>query len=358
MPADEITSTQSASGGHVISTNELCEADIKITEVDDLPKITDDEKTCNLEVEELEDHSGRRSLSGDLTSHSADLQSVSFSDLISAMKVLTEDKLYLLLKARDLHNGATLERKSQLGSQAHFCHGEMKWLEEELFSTNLTKYLLSLQLEETFVNQKDLVKQYNLLLSEMSLLHTSLAIAKKEDSFTEEHSQCRSEYQAITYERDNFHQQLLAARKETEQLCGRVRELQSSLALSEENLSSLREELVFKGPIADFSVQREQMNEILASVSTMRNKLEEENNYLSSDYQKLVEEYAESQKSLRGLEAENTSSKEDFASLSENSRKLEEERDSLVHVNEQLSTELANCRILVESLENVKRDLN
>ncbi|KAI4379747.1 hypothetical protein MLD38_006001 [Melastoma candidum] len=359
IPVDEISSTQSATGEHVTSTNELCESDIKITEVDDLPKIANDEKTCNVEVEKLEGHFERRS-SGDLMSHSADLNSVSFSDLISAVKVLNEDKLCLLLKARDLYNSATLERKSHLGSQAHYRYGEVKWLEEELFSTNLTKDLISLQLEETFVNQKDLVKQYNLLLSEMSFLHTSLAISKKkEDSLTEELTQYRSEYQVITHERDNFHQQLVAAREETEQLCGRVRELQSSLALSEENLSSLREEVAaFKGAIADFDVEREQMNEILASMSTERNKLEEEKNYLSSGYQKLVEEFAESQKLLRDLEDENTSSKEDFASLTESSRKLEDERYSLVHVNEQLSTELANFRILVESLENARSDLN
>lgn len=118
---------------------------------------------------------------------SADVSSISLSELTEVIKKLSEDEYNLVLKARESVSSANLELNLSSPVEEHSSLGVVGHLEEELVSMNFTKDIFHLQLEECSKLQKELFNQRFQLTDEISMLQGSLAaVQEKNDSLTEE----------------------------------------------------------------------------------------------------------------------------------------------------------------------------
>lgn len=291
---------------------------------------------------------------------SADVSSISLSELTEVIKKLSEDEYNLVLKARESVSSANLELNLSSPVEEHSSLGVVGHLEEELVSMNFTKDIFHLQLEECSKLQKELFNQRFQLTDEISMLQGSLAaVQEKNDSLTEELLRCRSEHDAVVCGRDDFCTQLHAAKDEIQELGARAFELQNSLEMSQENLRKQSGDLAdCKSSMATLQIENERLNGIISLGVEERKNLEDEKENLLRENQRLLIDLDESQRLMRGLQAEIATLNGDHASMLEESKKLEEEKERLARESEGLSIEVIGLKSSVEALEVEKADLH
>ncbi|XP_056174849.1 trans-Golgi network-localized SYP41-interacting protein 1 isoform X2 [Syzygium oleosum] len=291
---------------------------------------------------------------------SADMSSISLSELTEAIKKLSEDEFNLMLKARESVSSAKLELSFSSPVEEHSHSGVVEHLEEELVSINFTKDIFHLQLEDCSKLRKEFFNQRFQLTDEISMLQSSLAaVQEKNGSLTEELLQCRSEHDAVVRGRDDFCSQVHAARDEIQELGARAFELQNSLEMSQENLRNQSRDLAdCKSSMAALHIENERLNGIISLGVEERKNLEDEKENLLRENQRLLIELDESRRLVRGLQAEIATLNGDHASVLEGSKKLEEEKERLARESEGLSIEVIGLKSLVEASEVEKANLH
>lgn len=288
-------------------------------------------------------------------SPTADLSSVSLSQLTDFIRGLSEEDYRFLLKSREPVSNSELGTCNSIVMDDEFSD-LLERLKEELFLTYFIKDIFQLQLSQQSELQVEFDHERHQLVDEMSLLSASLSeLSERNQHLTEELAHCRYELEAATSGRVELENQLNAAKVEVGDLSARAYELQNSLERSEGDLLSLSSELDdFKNLMATLKVENENLSETIISVTEERKRCLEENEKLSADL-------SDCRTVITALQFESSNLTENLSSVTEDRKKLEEEKEHLCGENGKLSTELADCKDLISALrieiDNLKGSL-
>ncbi|XP_042498874.1 centromere-associated protein E isoform X2 [Macadamia integrifolia] len=245
-------------------------------------------------------------------------------------------------------------------------------LKEQLYITNVAKEVLQLQLVEQGKQHVEFEHCSNQFANEISKLSASLKEMQESNiSLSKELVECRTELQAATATAAKLETQLCSKREEVEDITVSNFELQTKLGRSQEELENLLTELAYcKGVVDSLQMENANLNGNLSLVTEERKKIEQENEYLTHENDKLLTQLIDHQKQLAVeqvkhmqlevnledaiarlnqltdecicLSSSRDIHKVNLISAIEERKKLEEEKMDFVHQNEKLSAELVD----------------
>ncbi|CAI9784755.1 unnamed protein product [Fraxinus pennsylvanica] len=214
---------------------------------------------------------------------------------------------------------------------------------------------------ETLRNTDNLkISEHQHLADEISMSSTSLnEVQGKNEVLAKELAQCRSELQELVSGREELQKQHHFSISEVEELSAKIDELQNKLETTQGDLSSLTSELFdCRNLVATLQIENENLNQSSNLTTNEKKKLQEENEHIVLENEKMTRELAQCQTSLELLRSEIIDLTENLASLREERRKLEEDKEFVVHENDKLLADLSNYKRMVEAFQVENKNLN
>ncbi|KAL2517459.1 golgin subfamily B member 1 [Abeliophyllum distichum] len=273
---------------------------------------------------------------------------ISLSQLAEILQSLDEDEFRFLFMSRELST-ETLRSTNSMKVHEHVVYDAFERIKEHLYLTSFARDAFCLQISE-----------HEQLVDEISISSASLNEVKgKNEVLAKELAQCRSELQEVVSGREELQKQLHFSISEVEELSAKVSELQNKLETTQGDLSSLTSELFdCRNLVAALQVENENLNESSNLMTKEKKKLQEENEHIVLENEKMTRELSQCQTSLELLQSENINLSENLGSLREERRKLEEDKEFAVHENDKLVADLSNCKRMVEALQAENQNLN
>ncbi|XP_051137589.1 trans-Golgi network-localized SYP41-interacting protein 1 isoform X2 [Andrographis paniculata] len=243
---------------------------------------------------------------------------IQLSQLSKILQVLDEDEFRFLF-------ASSLEKyrdNPEIKVNASVFHDTFERLQEQLYVTSFSKDAMQLQLCE----QQKLVDK--LCAANASQIEGQ----EKNEAFNEDITTCRRELQEVALEREELQKQHNFSKTGVEDLTAKVNELQNKLEMAQGEISSLSSELLdCRSLVGYLQTENENLNGSLKRMAEEKEKLLEENRFISLEKEKLSGELAQSNVSVESerLQAEHNKALDDLKEATICIDQLTKEKDAL-----------------------------